>query len=179
MNTTSGIEERILSTITLGPIEQPVLQEIVMSRHKAGGLELMLGGNANEAIPDRKIKKLISELVATSNGNLGVAMHQWLTGIAKCEHGSIEIRSLQSADFPDLNEKDKFLILAQLVVHKHLSVSRIRRIFGLKDRNEAAMMIDLLIRSKVIQEVMGTTYKLNPYISGSLIKRLKRYKLIG
>lgn len=179
LKATSRLEDRILATISLGPVEHHVLKEIVMSRHKAGGMQLIVDGNTDEAIPERKINGLISDLSESSNGNLGVAMHQWLAGVEKCEHGALEMHLKHVADFPELDEKEKFLVLAQLVVHKHLSVARIKRIFGLKDRNDAARMLDLLIRSRVILEVMGTTYKLNPYMIGSLLKRLEQYKLIS
>lgn len=173
-----GFQDHFIATIQLSPFGNRSIADTLMERHRTGGLEFQLDGVSEHQLSDKKLRKLFDEYIKTSNGNIGVAMHQWIANIRSVKHGKLSIQLPKANKMPTINDPDKLVLLAQFVIHKHLTVNKVKRIYALKTRAEALLMIQNLERTGLVEELMGETYRIPPYLVGFIAKSLKGYKLV-
>ena len=172
-----GFERAVLSSIRIRPISNAALQAIVLKRHNAGGLTLSVGNDIGDTIPDRKMKHVFADLNRNANGNLGIALHLWLSSIDRYQDGLAHLEVKNVPPLPEMTDKRILVLLAQLVIHDRLSIARMKRIFGFKDRAQVMELLEPLATTGMLTEIMGATYMINPYVTGSVIRRPKQLKL--
>ena len=167
-----------IATIRLSPFSSRLLGETIFSRHKAGGLEYALNGVPEIELTERKSKKLMEQYYQLSKGNIGVALHQWQANITNVENNLLQIQYPVVYEMPEIKEQEWLVLLAQFILHKHLTLSRIKRIFNHESKEQSFFLLQNLMRSGLIEQVMGSTYRIPPYLVGFVIVSLKEEHLI-
>lgn len=164
--------------ITLSTMDRSGLKDILLERHTAGGLRFELNGKEEEDLSNKEMRKLMDSYYERSNGVIGIALYQWLNSIKNCTEDSIEIRPPSLISLPDMPDKEWLVILSQFIIHKHLDAQRIQRLFQYKDKKKADRVVRQLLTDGLIEDVMGTTYRLNPLVLTAITERAERVGLI-
>jgi predicted transcriptional regulator of viral defense system len=113
-----------------------------------------------------------------SQGNIGVALHLWQANIESIHKNVIVIKHPNKEEMPLLTNTDWQVLLVQFVIHKHLTIARIKRIFDHSDKKQSEDLLNNLMRSGLVEQIMGSTYRIPPYLTGAVSKYLKESKVL-
>jgi amino acid transporter len=166
------------SQIYLSNFNQSSLEKLLMQRHNAGGLILSLNGKEQDEISNKNIRKLMDKFRQSSNGIVGIALRQWISNIKEYQNDTVEIDYPKEQSLPELDNKEWLIILSQFLIHKHMDAARLQKLFGYADRSQADMIIRQLSADGIINDIMGSTFQLNPIVQVWIINRAREYSLI-
>ena len=166
------------SRIHLSHFNQPALEALLLERHESGGLRLNIVGGDHDQISRKNKQKLMSRFLQSSRGIVGIALHQWISNICGYENELVEIDFPKEHSFPQQEDKEWLIILSQFLIHKHLDAARLQTLFGYEDRAHADKIISQLSADGVIQDIMGSTYKINPIVLVWIMNQAEEFKLI-
>ncbi|GAB4255600.1 MAG: hypothetical protein Kow0079_12480 [Vicingaceae bacterium] len=161
-----------IATIHLAPFGSLQLKQAILNRHNMSGFELY-SYKTKEPVKERHLNKYINKIQTITKGNVGSAYHLWLTSIKDFNDGKIYLDGIKEEKLPSISKSDWLILLMNFVLHKHLSVQRIKRIFGYSTKSEAYLMLQNLIRSGLIEETISNTYKINDYVLVYVVDYLK------
>lgn len=164
--------------IYLSNFDQRSLRELLLKRHAAGGLQLVLNGKTEQDISPKDLHKLIDKFLVTSNGIVGLALHQWINNIVDFKEGRVKIKFPKEHLLPKIEDKDLLIILSQFLIHKHLDANKLQNIFGYDERGKADLIIRKLSTDGIIYDTIGSAYVLSPLVIPAIIKRAEKYGLI-
>ena len=165
INTIEKIEENFYKIIRVRPFKAKDLKTIILSRHQTSRLKFTLNGVPEENMSEWKLAKLFTRFFDTSQGNIGVAMHQWIASIQKVsEEGLIEIKPPRMPDLEELSniEKDRAVILITLLLHRRLSIDRLNEILG-NHNDELDKQLEVLYRLDFIR-MNNNVWEINPFL---------------
>ncbi|MEL6674966.1 MAG: hypothetical protein AAFR61_22355 [Bacteroidota bacterium] len=174
----SDINQQFISTVQLGPLSAEELQETIMNRHYSGGLQLKWAGKNQDEISPARLGRLFRRYLLISRGNVGYALRLWLSNITAVNQQEIEIQEPQVLELPDFRRLDWLVMLAQFVLHKHLTLDQLRRVYIQEPAGSVQALLADLKKAGLIEEVNRQTYGINPYVYPYLVKRLRAYHLI-
>ncbi|GJM31528.1 MAG: hypothetical protein DHS20C18_05290 [Saprospiraceae bacterium] len=172
------LEYLTASRIYLSNFDQPALQHLLLERHHAGALTLALKGKDQDEISKKNMRKLMDKYQHNSNGIVGIALHQWISNIKGYQDDLVEIDFPKMQALPQLDDKEWLVILSQFLIHKHLDAVRLQKLFDFSDHNQADMIISQLSADGIINDIMGSTYEINPLAVVWVINRAKEFSLI-
>lgn len=168
-----------ISTISLSPSSINSIRDSILTRHQTVGYEFSLNGVNENELKQSVSNQLFAKYVTISDGNIGYALIQWINNIEQVNNDkTFNIKVPSSNDLPIITKNDWLVLLAQLVIHKHLTVNRIARIFKTKDLSKVTILLQNLIRCGLVEEFMGNTYRISPYVYVPLKRQLKNLQLI-
>lgn len=167
-----------VSTIQLTPFGVKALKETIMIRHRVGGIKIQYNQQFDDKLVDSKWNKIIDGYLNVSGGNIGSALHQWISNIQQYEDGYIEINAPRYSELPLFDDPDLMVFLAQFILHKHLTLNRIKRIFANDTKEDALLRVNSLQRVGIIEEIMGSTYRISPYLNAFVVRKLKDFELL-
>ena len=163
------INNLFINIIKLRNVGSETLKEIIMLRHKSGGLKL---NYKNKKINRITEAGLFNRYYKVSNGNIGFALNIWLSNIVNFENETIYI------DFENINtfelenlKTEELLYLLQFVLHKNLTISKLANVMH-SDKIEVVRELKFLIRSGLVQK-HNRVYYLDKYMVSITIKLLK------
>ncbi|MCB0480173.1 MAG: hypothetical protein KDC83_02020 [Flavobacteriales bacterium] len=177
MNRYMSFEDNFIQTIPLRPFSVKQMTNAIEARHKAGGLQLWLNGEQIGPNSGNKIKELADDLIEFSDGNVGAAFHLWLGHLVEVEGEIMKMRSAKYRELPEIDNKEWLVILAQIILHKHITAKKLSRIMRSTDY-EATLVLNHMKRSGILDELLGETYRVSPYVHPFVLRRLKQLKLI-
>jgi amino acid transporter len=155
---TSALEKKLLATIIIRPASSHELKNIVFNRHKIGGAEVYyrkdLVGESN------RIKELINEIHGQSSGNVGVALHLWLTSISMTDGKELHIGKPKVQPFPSINHPEWKLLLYHFMLHRKLSEQQLQEIFVEDALRTKSSLIEMEKSGLVFKQPDGN-YQLN------------------
>ena len=122
----SPIEKQVLATIIIPNTSKKELQEIILNRHKTGGLQLWHNDKPLENT--KNLDQLFSEIHYKSDGNIGVALTTWISSIDK-DAAHLFIKNPSTENFPNINNSNWKVVLYILSLHYNLTKAQIDRIF--------------------------------------------------
>jgi hypothetical protein len=174
MNKMVNLQDSFISVIPLNPFDSREINEIIIRRHRSSGLKFVLQNKEEDEISGIKIASLFNKYFNYSEGNPGTALKAWLGNIIKVSQKKVFIRYPRIPNTSVLAELDKDweIVLVQLILHKRLTMERIKRIFFM-DENKAKEIISSLLRTGLIEEKRENLYIVNQYIEPHLIKAFK------
>lgn len=167
-----------LPRISMLPMDKTALKDILLERHLAGGLTLKLNGKGEDGLSKKELRKLVDRYREVSNGLIGVALHQWLNSIDSCQGEMIGISFPVVRPFPKIIENEWLILIGQFIIHKHLDAQRVQKLFNYRDKNKADRMIRQLHADGLLEDVLGTTFRLNPLVQTAFIKEAESWGLI-
>lgn len=172
------LDDLTLPVISMAALTQVALKEVLLERHLAGGLTLSLNAKDEAELGKRDWRRLVSVFYENSNGLTGIALHLWLNNINSCSDNSIEMTTPTVQPFPDLAEKEWLVLLGQFMIHKHLDARRVQQLFGFRDKEKADRMIRQLVADGILEEVLGTAFRLSPLVQAAFARKAESWGLI-
>ncbi|MBU3950165.1 MAG: amino acid permease [Proteobacteria bacterium] len=179
INRLKPIENTFISAIECQPFDSEELQQATLLRHRSTGLKFQFGKQNEDSISNFRLARLFNNYFDISNGNIGQAIHYWISNIVKVNPLLIDIRTPIIANNQALKKlnTDWLIILQQFMLHKHLTSKRMEQLLGI-EKNETGLMIQSLMRSGLIQEIQPEIMQISPYIQPLITKYLDEMDLL-
>lgn len=179
MRKISNIHEAFVGEVKLMPFDARELETIIMRRHKAGGIKFNINGRTENNYRSIHYARLFTRYFNFSNGNIGIALYNWISNITSVEESEIIMRYPSiPEDLPleTLGETTLFSLI-QLVTHRQMSADKLSRVMQIK-KEEAAAIMDLLYKKSLVTVNDSGIYELNPVMYRFIIERLNKAELI-
>ncbi len=173
----SILDESLLSTIIVSPVSRSEIKEIILKRHRTAGMDIWFNGKLVE--DSKKLDAFFSDLHDRSNGNVGVALNSWINGIRLNEDKQLIIRKNSIVNFPLISKANWKVILYHFIIHDHLKIIQIQKIFGKNDNEWIFNTIKEIEKAGLIYRKSSSTYKLNHSSKYFVEKWLKEIKILN
>ncbi len=170
INDIGAIEENFFKVIKTQPFNAEELKQVILSRHRTSRLKFRLEGKHEDTMSEWKLAKLFTRYFDLSNGNVGVALQQWVCNIESItSQGEIAIKNPRRPDQEALKSlhNDRVIILIQFVLHRKLSTERLSRIMQ-SDMEEMVKQLEVLHRLDILREKNGI-WEINRYLRPLLV----------
>jgi len=173
----NNVSELFINFIKLQPQNAEIIKNIVITRHKAGGLELNYKHKSLNSLSEITIANLFLKYSKFTNGNINAALKLWLANIVDFDNNTIRITApnINTSLIDDI-DIDNLVVLTQFVLHKHLTISKISRILR-EDKETVKYKLDFMLRSGLVVK-QNNYYLINPFMSVYLIQLLKNRNII-
>lgn len=172
---TTTIQDSLMETVVLSPLNSADLVKILENRHQLGGLEFVYNGVSEQFMSESKRKKLFLKFYQSSNGNVGLALRQWIANIIDVEENKITISDDPTAfefDFPDLADDLWKNMLYQFHLHKNLNRTELYAIYGEENKAWINRIIASMLKAQLLKTIEKNTFEINtvvkPYVESYL-----------
>jgi len=134
------ISDRSLATVTCQPLLAEELKDVVMRRHGSTGLSFTVDGRHSEEMSDFRLAGLFTRFYDVSRGNVGAALQAWIAHMEGVDGDELALRrpTPPLLDIFDQLTPAWQALLVQFVLHKQLTLPRLRRLTGESDAALAA-----------------------------------------
>ena len=166
--------DTFIKVIKIDPCNTEQIKGIILKRHRSSRLKFSLSNVSEDKLGNLEMARLFGQIFDISKGNISAALQSWITGIDEiAEDGEMKIKLVKNPSIDCLNEldADKTIILAQILLHKSLSMERMMRIVKM-DEKKLAGEINLLKRAGIVEE-SGHLISINRYVLCHLREALK------
>ncbi|RJP92447.1 MAG: hypothetical protein C4518_07290 [Desulfobacteraceae bacterium] len=173
------IEEYFLDVIECPPMTAEELKTIILMRHKATGMKFKFEDQSEDALSELQMARLFRRFFDYSRGNVGVALHTWISHIESIKGDTLQISAPSLPDLAPLSllPMEWMVVILQFVLHKNLTPSKLMRLMGWNEP-EFQRFIDVLHRSGILQKRSGNLWSINPYLESFLTDQLRARKMI-
>ncbi len=174
MRSIEPLDHLIADTITLAPMSTQQLQQMVMLRHQASGMQFMLGKKDESSLSDFARARLFDRYFRVAQGNPGVTLTSWLVNITQVRADILDIRLPEHPQTGVLYElpDDWLIYLTQFVLHKRLNAEKLARITG-ADAQAMERVVRHLFAAGLLEQRSPGLYMINGYID-HLVRRVLR-----
>lgn len=172
------LDIHFLTNIYLSPFPSDSLRQTIMDRHSSGRFSFMLDGVPEQALSPKMRDQLFTRLLSISKGNIGFALRLWLRQIKKIEGDTIHLAMPEEIPIPAISNPDWAVMLAQFVLHKHLSLSKLMRIFEEEQLEDIQSKLFSLQQIGILKVISKHLYEIDPYILPFVVQHLKKVKMI-
>ncbi|HZL08923.1 MAG TPA: amino acid permease [Prolixibacteraceae bacterium] len=179
INQLSSINTWALDLVFCQPFDASELKDLVMLRHQAGGMKLILDKKHEKDMSDWEYARLFNRFFKLSEGNPGHTINLWLAGIRKISGNTLFMERPFSKEITfqeDLPQNEIFYIL-QFVLHRRFSVKRLSEILQ-NDVENTEKTVRILLQKGILTEKFQEVYCLNPALEIHLVKKLKSLELL-
>jgi hypothetical protein len=161
------------------PFDAEDIQKAILLRHKSSGLKFEIQSLSEDRFSNLKMARLFNAYFDISDGNIGCALHYWISNISGIRQDVLTMRRPEKISTEALNNLsvDWTIWLQQLILHKQLSLQRLEHISQLSDKAVHDIMHALKRSGIVVKEPTGF-YSINPYIHSVLVKRLREIGML-
>ncbi len=179
INLTSPIADYFLSVIPYQPFSTEEIERLVLLRHWSGGLTFLRNGREEDRLSEWNKVRLFNAFFDYSGGNPGVALGAWLSSIEKVSGKQVHLRVPKPPDYDALRTlpDDWVMMIIQFLLHKRLSLPRLRRVLY-SDMAQVRELLQDLLRAGLLVEKGTGVYQLNAYCEIHLINVLKEQEII-
>lgn len=173
------IDDYFLDVVECFPMTPEELKALILLRHKATGLKFTLDRQPEESLSELVLARFFKRIYDYSGGNVGVALHAWISHIEKVEGDTVH---LESPLLPDLSSLSRLpmewmVVILQFLLHKTLSQVKLMRLMGWSEP-QYLRFIDVLHRAGILQEREENLWSLNPYLVPCLTDQLRARKML-
>lgn len=168
-----------IKIIQIEPYNAEQIKEIILKRHGSGRLKFSLSDVSEDNLGNLGMARLFNQIFNISKGNIGAALQAWITSMNEIgEDGEIKMKLLKNPPVDCLNDldADKTIILAQILLHRSLSMERLKRIIKMEEK-KVNSEINLLKRAGIVEEATGLL-TINRYVLPHLREALKEDHII-
>ena len=167
------IDTVLSATIIIPPVHATEFAQLMIERHQLSGVQVRFADKMERIPSERELIKHYEKFANNANGNVGVAMLNWLASIEKFEDDLVYVRTNNSNKLPASFPMSWSILLTHLILHDKLHLNNILEIFHLQDKATINSVIKELKYTKLIKEVFNNTYTVEPSVSKTLIEELK------
>lgn len=174
-----AIDQNFLSVVKCGAFDAEELKEIILRRHRASGIDLVLNGIAEDRLSQLKLARYFNALFDYSRGNIGSALNGWINSIESVEGNTLFMRYPKQIDLSILKSipEDWIVVIVQFILHRQLSCERLSEFFY-----DAPVFlsetVDKLKRAHIVRELDSNCLEINPYIEPYLVEFLGKRGLL-
>ncbi len=156
------------------PLEARELKEMIMLRHKAGGLQFEFNGKHEEDFSEWDFAKLFNKYFELTMGNPGQTARAWISNIKKIKGNLLIIDSPGKPSTLHLNEisDDLWIVILQFTLHRRLDCEKLSEVLR-QPLSQTRMLLQNMLRSGIVEEKFEGVFALNPYLEPFLEKKLK------
>lgn len=179
LNRSYGLEKFFLAQIECQPFDARELKEMVMIRHRAGGLKFRYHKKDEDAFSEYEYAQLFNRYFMVSGGNPGFTVIAWIHNIIGFSGKTIKIRLPEKPDLNHLHQlsHDMLMVILQFVLHRRFSVAKLANVLR-QDEKYAAQLISNLLRAGLIEEKFIDVYSLNVLLEPFLVEQLQQRNLL-
>ena len=165
-----ALKELVTTTIVLPLVSKDAMREIILERHRVGGLDLSFRGDDNK-LEGKYFNQLMSKIHSESDGNIGLGLQIWLRQIESFTDNKIYLKEHPKLETLKVSEAYWKILLYQFLINKNLTQTKISDFFG-KDETEISPFLLELLKSGILDEVGKNTYTLNNIVKPNVEKWL-------
>ena len=179
INLTYPIADYFLNVIPYQPFSTEEIEQLVLLRHWSGGLTFLRDGREEDRLSEWTKVRFFNAFFDYSGGNPGVALGAWLASIDKVSGKQVHLRVPKPPDYEALRSlpDDWVMMIIQFLLHKRLSLPRLRRVLY-SDMAQVRELLQDLLRAGLLVEKGTGVYQLNPYTEIHLINVLKEQEIL-
>ena len=179
INKIKPISESFIRALECQPFDAEDIQQAILLRHRSSGLKFRIGNIEEERISNLRLARLFNSYFDISTGNIGYALHYWVSNIQNVNQNVIEMRPpVKIGDETLRNLQIEWIVwLQQFLLHKKLTPERLSQISGQSD-SVIAGIIHTLKRSGIILEDTKDIYSINPFLQPLLVKRFREMDVL-
>ncbi len=173
------LHEVCTEVIHIAPMSAEDLKTMIMLRHASSGMQYRLGRRSEEELSGYLTARLFDACFRASDGNPGTALNAWLSCIIRVNERVLEIRKADvvSPELLGTLDPDWLVILAQVVIHKRLTIAKAERITAMN--SEAVQRtIRRMTTVGLLHERSPGVYTINPYIDRLVHKLLEERQIL-
>ncbi len=172
-----GIKSYALTTVYCNPFDARELKKMILLRHHAGGMKLMVNNREEDRMTAWDFARLFNTLFERSYGNPGTATMLWLASVKKITGKTLVMESLSLPDIDvfDRLGKEQMFYVRQLIVNRRLSADKLARNLETPIDQVLAELKGLLRAGVVIEKFEGI-YAIRPGLDLYLVDKLKTRK---
>lgn len=179
MNQLYGLEKHFAGHILCEPFDARELKEMIMFRHKAGGLKFRLNNKDEGQFSEYDYARLFNRYFMLGGGNPGYTVRSWMSNITGISGKTLEIRRPilpETATLAELRQ-EVCLIVLQFILHRRFTIQKLAGVLRQPD-NYAIELITSMQRTGLIEEKFPGVYALNMLLEPFLIEELKQRNLL-
>ena len=179
INLLNPIADYFLNVIPYRPFTTEEIERLILLRHWSGGLTFVYNGREEEALSEWEKIRFFNTFFDYSGGNPGVALGAWLSSIEKVSGKQVHLRVPKPPDYKALQSlpDDWVMMIIQFVLHKRLSLPRLRRVLYSDTALVRELLQDLLRAGLLVEKGTGV-YQLNMYTEVHLINLFKEQAIL-
>lgn len=158
-----------MGNIECQPFDAKELKDLIVARHKTGGLSIEYKGKFESELSEWNYARLFNRYFQISNGNPGYAMQLWLTNIVKIVGKTIHLKKPQMPNVEHLQgiSDELLLLILQILMHRRCSLQRLAKVLR-QPEHETFVLIKNMERSGILEErfpeVWAVNHLLEPFI---------------
>ena len=171
------IDRAIATTIVLSPLSKEDVKDIIIERHKVGGLDIAYKNEENE-INSKKFNRLITRLYNDSQGNIGLSLQFWLSNISNYADNKIFMTESNPNELLKVTNSRWKWVIYHFIINNHLSNKKILALFG-DDAEEIMHVIVELVKSKIVDKIGPNTYALNSTVKPNVERWLEYQDILN
>lgn len=174
------IDTNFMGHIECEPFDAQELKELVISRHKIGGLRLQLKGRNEQNLTEWNYAQLFNRYFNLSKGNPGYTLRTWLANITKATGKSIQIKlpSIPSSTHFNGVSDELWMVILQLLIHRRCNPVRLARVLR-QSVDQTNTLLKELQRAGLVEERFNDVYAINSYLEPHLVSKLKEKGFIN
>lgn len=172
-----NIDDYLLSSVVVRPLSTQAIKDILMERHRAGGLKFFWDDHHEDDTKLRKLNRLMTRLTINADGNVGSALYLWLGGVEETENNVLILGKFEHQDIDFKLKSEWELILYQVLLRRNVSEEELVQMFD-EEFVDGQTEVHNLLRSGVIQKNMLGDIQINPYACSYVVKYLRRQQIV-
>ncbi len=179
INKLTSINFWLNDLILCQPFSAKDIKELIMLRHKAGGLKFIYRSRREDDMTNWEFAALFNRIFKLSSGNPGYAISVWLSSIVEFKDGILYLdRPISfSSSLTDNLTDDQILCLLQFILHRRFSKNHLTSVLK-RDSKTISMIIQSLLNRGLITEKFPGVYSLEKMTEHLLIEKFKTLELI-
>ncbi len=173
------LDKLAIGVLKLDALPVNAIKQMIMLRHNASGLDFIYRNKHKNDLSHVKLADLFVNIYKFSNGNAGVALAGWLTGIEDYKNETLWVDP-ESTSYPDIInqfESDIKLILIQILIHKQITQDILQKVTGI-NLQSIDQSLQYLIKMGLVKQVQNNVYEVSIYWYPVLVQYLTSKNLI-
>ena len=167
--------------VNCSPFNAEEIRDMILIRHRTSGFNFQLGKRKQAQFRSIDYAKLFAKYYSFSQGNALTALNAWPLHVKQFHKGQLEITSPKTPNTEMLYRlaSEQYITLLQFVLHKELSVTRLKTVSNLTEE-KAHIVIGELVRSGLITEstLSKNVFGINVFLRMPVIDVLKDKELL-
>jgi len=152
MTKSTNIQNAIIKTVLLPPLDAGQIKDAIWSRHQNSGLNISLNGQKEQHLQIKKLNKYLAKYHASSGGNVGMALQQWIAAIDKLEENELIMSDPQRIQMPKMENEHWKNLIYQLFIHYSLSRTALYQIYGESEKAWVNRILQSLRNAGIVEQ---------------------------
>lgn len=168
------LDTSFMGQIECEPFNAEELKQLVLSRHRTGGLKLQLNGKSEDKLTEWNLAQLFNKYFNLSDGNPGYTLNVWLSNITKVVGKTIHIKLPVMPNVSHLNSvsDELWMVILQIALHRRCSIDRLARVLR-QNESKTKDLLKNMQRSGLVEERFPGIFAINALLEPHLVGKLK------